>query len=204
MDLRRISLPHTHGDKLKVVSIEEVKQLARVTDDGENALIGTYIEVAYDYLSGPEGWLGGCCLLSEDWELYSTPLHSRSFGRHFELPLRPVRTITSLDVLAGETYGLVAPTIYQFMPTSSFGYVRLAGTRPWPYTGSYNPSAYRIRFTAGFGTTGGSIPSPIRMAIKMLAATWYRDREMVGNADMQTHRGLLSLAGRYRIGPDHS
>ena len=72
MDLRRISPAITREDKLRVVTVDQVKAQARVplSDNSEDKLIESYIVSAYDYLSGPEGWLGRCCLLDEEWEDY--------------------------------------------------------------------------------------------------------------------------------------
>ena len=57
MDLQRISDPLTQAQKLEVVSVDALKLHQRVAEDDEDALIGDLIEAAYDYLSGPEGWL---------------------------------------------------------------------------------------------------------------------------------------------------
>jgi len=205
IDLRRVSPPLTHADKLKVVSLEMVKLQARVTGDDENALIGSYIEAAYDYLSGPNGWLGRCCLLEEEWECY---LPSSGMGFAVDVPMRPLKdsTVTDFSVVQpdGTTYGAVSTSLWHV--AASEGFARLGKTfgYSWPYFGAPHPRAYRIRFTAGFGTTGESIPSPIRQAIAMLAAHWFRQRETAGEVQEEVAYGLKALCGRYRMAPDHS
>ena len=58
MDLRRTSTALTREHKLSVVSIADVKAQARELSNDEDALIGDYIEAAYDFLAGQNGWLG--------------------------------------------------------------------------------------------------------------------------------------------------
>lgn len=70
MDLRLTSAPLTQAQKLAVVSVADAKAQARITTASEDALVAGYIEAAYDYLAGPNGWLGRCCLLTETWTTY--------------------------------------------------------------------------------------------------------------------------------------
>jgi uncharacterized phiE125 gp8 family phage protein len=206
MDLRRISPALTREDKLSVVSVAEVKAQARVIGDEENDLIASYIESAYDYLSGPEGWLGRCCLLAEEWEYFAgLPEHNR-----FELPMRPLAEATQVmfDYWRTDVYQPVDPGF--FLVSSDYNmFPRIVRARSlaWPYYGIPNSRAYRIRFIAGFGGAA-DIPSPIKQGIRMLAAHWYANRETVG-ADGRTvgedvKFGLRNLCGRYRVALDHS
>src|SRR4051812_28741787 len=103
MDLSLISTPLTRDQKVAVCPLAIVKAQARILSDDENDLIERYIETAYDFLSGPDGWLGGCCLLVEEWEYYV-----RGPERcYVELPLRPLNTLSSFSYLADGTYSPV-------------------------------------------------------------------------------------------------
>jgi uncharacterized phiE125 gp8 family phage protein len=205
MDLRRISPALTREDKLSVVSVADVKAQARVIGSDEDELIASYIEAAYDYLSGPEGWLGHCCLLDEEWE-YHAGMPGR-FG--FEIPMRPFKEAqrVTFEYWRSDAYVPVDPTFYFVSTVDTFP--RIARTRAiaWPYYGIPSSRAYRIRFTAGFGAAA-DVPSPIKLGIKMLAAHWYSNREAVG-PDGRTvgddiKYGLRNLCGRYRVANDHS
>jgi uncharacterized phiE125 gp8 family phage protein len=205
VDVRLVSTPLTREQKLLVCPLDQLKVHAKVTHADEDSLLEEYIEAAYDYLSGPDGWLGGACLLEEDWEVYAP---SR-LGRLFELPLRPFVgvSLTSFDYLQADgTYAPVDASRFVLEPAQIFARVSLAYGQTWPYTGTFHPRAYRIRFTAGFAPVAepDRVPSPIRLAMKMLAASWYADREMVGRVDDRVNHGLVKLAGRYRVEPDHS
>ncbi|MCR5875164.1 hypothetical protein LRS10_13785 [Phenylobacterium sp. J426] len=207
MDLRLLSDPLTKEEKLEVVTVAEVKRDLRISDDDEDGVIADDIEAAYDYLAGPDGWLGGCSLLQEEWELYLPA----ALGETFELPMRPLlgAALTGFAYLAADGYEDVSADRYFVRPAygefATVGYLR---GRVWPYVAPGTAQAYRIRFTAGFGTTRDSIPSPIRKGIRLLAGHYYNNREATsddGKAPGQEIAfGLKALCGRYRIGPDHS
>lgn len=207
MDLRLASEPLTQNDKLGVVTLEEVKRAARVTTSAWDADIKDDIEAAYDHLAGPNGWLGGCSLLTEQWELYlPAPASDR-----IELPMRPVRVddVSGLDYLAADgSYLVLDPTRYGVLASPDTFTLVARGGQPWPYVAPGSPLGFRLRFTAGFGIAKADIPSPIRKAIRLLAAHWADARSATsaeGRAvGQQIEFGVRALCGRYRISPDHS
>ena len=202
------STPLTESQKAAVVGVPELKRHLRVSGSEEDRDLVEYLATAYDFLSGPDGWLGSCCLLNEEWIAYSD-----AFGgaAPFELPLRPIEasTLLGFDYLGSD--GVYVPIVsddYYLSRTGTFGQVyRQSFSSPWPYVGLPDRRAYRVRFTAGYGTTRDDIPSPIRQGIKMLAGHWYANREAIGEigrtAGEEVPYGLKALCGRYRIGPDH-
>ncbi len=207
MDLRRISPALTREQKLAVVSVDEVKAQARVplSDKSEDALIAGYIEAAYDYLSGPEGWLGRCCLLDEEWEYYvGMPVNG-----YFELPMRPIEDLDTVafDYWANNAYAGVSEGFWAVGGDGLFPRIQRTRSASWPYYGIPYSQAYRIRFTAGFGGPE-NIPTPIKLAIKMLCAHFYANRETVGpdgrTVGEDIKYGLKNLCGRYRVALDHS
>lgn len=207
MDLRLISTPLTQAQKLAVVPLAEVKLAARVTHTREDTLIQDDIEAAYDYLSGPEGWLNGCCLLEEEWEVFLPS----SFSGTTAIPLRPVRDVPGMAfewLQSDGTYLDGEPTLISLSYRDGVTYLAGTPNRRWPYIGSAHARAYRFTFKAGFGTTRESIPSGIRKAIRMLATHWFNTRETVSpegkKPGEQVEFGLKNLAGRYRFHKDHS
>jgi uncharacterized phiE125 gp8 family phage protein len=204
MDLRRISPALTREQKLGVVTVPQVKAQARVIGDDEDGLIESYIISAYDYLSGPEGWLGRCCLLEEEWEYY-VGMPDR-LG--IELPMRPFREDSlTFEYFRSDAYTAVDAGFYFVSTVDSFPRIARTRTLSWPYYGIPFSRAYRIRFKAGFGAAE-DIPEPIKLAIKMLCAHWYANRETVGpdgrSVGEDVKYGLRSLCGRYRVALDHS
>ncbi len=132
-------------------------------------------------------------------------------GQGFEMPMRPFlgdANLTSFGVLQSDgTYLAMAPGYFNLvLNENGFAVIeRSVSGFPWPYFGNYAPKAYSVTFTAGFGVDGSFVPSPIKMAIKMLAAAMYNQRETTAEAAaMEVMYGLKKLAGRYRLEPDHS
>lgn len=207
MDLRRTSPPITRAMKLGVVSIEDVKAQARVTHDSEDNLIGDYIEAAFDYLSGPEGWLNGYCLLEERYEF-----HTASIGDRFETPLRPLRQIPSAISIewrrADGTYSDLDTNLFYAMTVDDVPLIRTVPHAVWPgSTVNPHPLTYRISVLVGHANAS-EVPTPIRQSMKMLAAYWFNQREAVGPAGRAAAQsipfGLTALCGRYRMAHDHS
>jgi uncharacterized phiE125 gp8 family phage protein len=206
MDLQLVSTPLTLNDKTKVVTVPEIRRHARITDTGEDRQIAEDIEAAYDFLAGPDGWLGRCSLLTEEWIAY---VGHPDIRREFTLPMRPFREFVGFDFRQSDgTYLPVSPSIYLYDNLTGFARFARSALEPWPYFGTPHDRAYRFRFRSGFGTTRESIPSPIRKSIKMLAAHWFNQRETIGSEGRtpgkEVEYGLKALCGRYRIGPDHS
>jgi uncharacterized phiE125 gp8 family phage protein len=201
VDLRRVSTAITPVQKMAVCPLDEVKMQLRITSSDEDSLLQEYIVVAYDFLSGPDGWLNGCCLLAETWEMYL----ASNIQPRFELPLRPIasNTVSLFDIVnSDDTFTAVDPEIFHVVPGGAFSAIQRSVTTPWPYTGTFSHRTYRVRFVAGY-TTAADIPAPLKLAMKMLVAHWYRNREAVGTAGDEIQFGLRALAGRYRAPFDH-
>ncbi|MHB2205058.1 head-tail connector protein [Methylobacterium sp. CM6257] len=208
MDLRLISAPLTLEQKLAVVSLEEAKAQARVRHNDEDQLFTGYIAAAFDFLHGPDGWLNGYCLLEESFELCTSRVDAV-----LELPVRPVVDDTSVSFegrAAGADYVAIAAgdfTIAQINGFATVARLTTAGFAPQP--GVIDPRRYRIRFSAGWSDSD-LVPSPLKQAIKMLAAHFYASREVAepagrgGPLSREVEYGLRALAGRYRVSPDHS
>lgn len=227
MDLQRISAPLTLGQKLGVVSIDALKLHQRVAEDDEDQLIADLIEAAYDYLSGPEGWLNGYCLLEESFELYVDTL-----GNRLELPVRrffdpDLVSVERFDLISGQyqdldvglytvvredDYGVIASLSGRLLGESERTWRGLdwsAWAARWTDTPARKPRLYRIRFAAG-AKSADLVPSPLKQAIKLIAGYWYEKRESI-ESDPRTQAlpenltiGIGRLAGRYRVAVDHS
>lgn len=54
----------------------------------------------------------------------------------------------------------------------------------WPPV-LYVPNAVRIHFTAGYGTDGKAVPARAKVAIMLLVANWYMNREPVSSPELK-------------------
>lgn len=214
MEFRRTSAPITTAAKLQILTLAEIKEHIRVAHDFEDRLIEGFIETAYDYLAGPEGWLGHCCLLPESFECFTT-----SFRNDFELPMRPFMSggLQAVEVIdnTGAYAPVDDPTRYRLVEGSPFASLTsymgivLPEVQRDGLTG-YDPLGYRVSFIAGFGPTRDDIPAGIRQAMKLMVGHMYQNREQtfadirISVVSREIEFGLRALAGRYRIEPDHS
>lgn len=208
MDFRRTSPPLTRDQKLTVLKIDKVKAQERIAHNEEDELIGDYIEAAFEHLHGPNGWLNGYCLLDETFEVFLPTL-----GDTTELPLRPV--IDEASVLVARRLVMGDYTNYgaaDVLPVSSDGFCTVARLRATGFdeqVGVVDPRQYRIQFKAGWSSPD-LVPRPLVQALLLLAGHFYQNREAtlsdtrVSNVSKKVEFGLISLAGRYRISPDHS
>ena len=216
MDFRRTSAPVTRAAKLDVLPVLDVKEHIRIAHDFEDRMIEGFIASAYDYLAGPDGWLGHCCLLPESYVCYASDLTA-----DFELPMRPLMPggIQAVEVVGDDgTYTAVDGTRYRL--SEGNGYAAFDTLKP--YMGDAllqvrrqglnmaDPLAYKIQFVAGYGPAQDDIPEPIRQAMKLLVGHMYQNREQtfadvrISTVNREIEFGLRALAGRYRIEPDHS
>lgn len=211
MEFRRTSAPLTIAQKLEIVSVADLREHNRIFNNYEDGLLEGYLEAAYDFLAGEDGWLGKCCLVPETFEAYFPTLRLS-----WELPMRPVADLATFQVMdASGAYSAGDATRYRLALTNPFRLLQSAGGPPYPTvirtgTSTPDPWAYKVTFTAGFGTTSESVPSGIRHAILMLAGHLYQNREAtfsdtrITSVSREVQFGLRNLAGLHRIEPDHS
>lgn len=190
VDVIRLSPALTTDQVLAVVSVAEVKAQLRISHDREDNLIAGYVAAAYDYLAGEDGWLGGYCLLQQEFEA-----HFAGGQRSFELPLRPVQAADIISVTGVPSYTMLDGKLFARVEARS-----IVGM-------SNDPRAVTVRFRAGHAIPA-DVPAGIRKAILLLAADQYQNREASALGSSATASeiefGLRKFAGRYRVSPDHS
>ena len=203
MDLRRISPAITRQQKLTVVSVEEVRRQARVDFDEEDDLIRSYIVTAYDHI---QRYLRGYILLEEQYEFYTSPCDDG-----IDLPVRPLSTRASPVTVESRdtagTYTALTAGTYFIREAVPLAIVREPSSL-WPNAFNYvHPRAYRVRIWAGH-PTADTIPEPLKQAIRMLAAHFYKNRETTGpdgrDPGAAIPFGLQALCGPYRFALNHS
>jgi uncharacterized phiE125 gp8 family phage protein len=152
-----------------VVTLEEVKATARVLHADEDVLLTQLAAAAVSHLDGYTGVLG-LCLAPQTWELTYDVFPCGAV----KLPLGPVMSVMSVSYMdAAGVLQVLDPAQYQVDTTNGTGWV--VPVADWPATGSYLNAA-RIRFVAGHTV----VPSALKVAVRMLAAHWYTNREGQG------------------------
>ena len=201
MDVRRISPALTVEQKLDVVTLATAKAQARVSHAAEDVLITSYIAAAFDFLTGPAGWLVNFSLLRERFALYLAAPCPRAA---IELPRRPFADDVAPTIEARQPDGTYLPINGGlFDVVGGDVYWRIVPTGTWPATGN-SPLAYRITFSAGFAAAQ-DVPEPFRQAIRLLVAEFYENRSASADAlRAQALFGVRALIGGYRLAKDHS
>lgn len=179
------------------VTLDEVKDHLRITQDFEDALLTDFIRTATQKLDGRYGLLGRC-LINQTWRLSLD-----RFSREIVLPFPPVQAVSRIYYLGhdGEEVDVTA-TNYRVSGLSGFdgATIRAARGLSWPET--YDTESAFIEFTAGFGSAPADVPEPIRTAIKMHVGHLYANRESVtlGSGFItETPHGYEDLIRDYRV-----
>ncbi len=93
-----------------------------------------------------------------------------------DIPLEPLQSITSVNYtdFEGNT-DTVATSAYD-VSIGMQGRIQPAYSKVWPISRPTIDSV-QITFVAGYGSTASTIPPHVKLAIKMLVAHWYENRE---------------------------
>lgn len=141
-----------------VVSIEEARRQIIDLPAEDEAYVASLIMAATAWIDGPAGWLGRC-IGKQTLELIGWIGCSR-----LKLPYPPLVSITSVytETETG-TQTLVTADQYRL----SHGEMIIAAGASW-----VTQPVHRVRYVAGYDVA----PAPIKVAILMLVAQWYRTR----------------------------
>ncbi|MHC2108976.1 head-tail connector protein [Methylobacterium sp. CM6246] len=193
----------TPEQKLDVVSLDTLKAHARIRHDDEDRLLLGYIAAAFDFLHGPDGWLNGYCLLEEEFELFLDQV-----GDATELPLRPIPDDMAPTLerrLDRGAYTAFEPGDFMLALMNGNGVIARLSAPAFRSQGDMaDPRRYRVTFKAGWPEPD-LVPASLKQSILLLAAHFYTNREVTaGTVPREIEYGLRSLAGRYRVSPNHS
>lgn len=96
------------------------------------------------------------------------------------LPWPPLIAISSISYedVAGATQTWLSAN-YQVDITGEYGTVSPIPTATYPSTEAGRKNAVTVTYTAGYGTTASDVPQSTRLAVMMLGAHWYENREPV-------------------------
>lgn len=152
------------------VTLSELKAHLRVTDAHEDALITGVLVAAVRAIEAR----GGLALMPQVWRLTLDAPPAETLL----LPLTPAASIDAVTVVDGDGAAqAVSPGLYEAAPGAP-GRLRPAG--PWPLPGPA-VDGVRIDFTAGYADAA-SVPEPLKLAVKTLAAFFFETREAAGEA----------------------
>jgi len=200
------------------VTLQEAKDWLRLEIPDDDAVVRSLIAAARKYVENRTGmqlctatWeftadrfprysqLGGLQYASEILWSQRVPQTELS-GRYwpdrasFRVPRPPLQSVTIITYIDGSTGNLLVLDPGQYLVDNT--------TRPGricPKPGSIWPiviqqlASVSVTYTAGFGGPG-DVPDTLKLAMKMLIASWYENREaLASNAPMPVPMGFEAL-----------
>ena len=176
MALKRITAP-----TVDLVALAEIKQHCRVDHSDDDTILGFYVKAAISHLETRKGIMG-LAFMQQVWELTYDAFPCDKLM----IPLRPVISVDSVEYIDATTgaYVLWADTNYTVDLSSDNAWIAPVDSWPTPRSAM---NAVKITFKAGFGDTADKVPESIRIAVMLLAAHWYENRETVGPATDMAH-----------------
>lgn len=158
------------GPLVEPLTLAEIKGHLRVHVDDENDVIRDLLVAAREHVEA----FCRRALISQTWDFRIDAFPCGAI----ELPLAPVASIISITYLdtagASQTWSSADyRTDLPMSPTAPRGRIEPAYGEVYPSTYGVI-GAVAVRFVAGYGSSGASVPRRLRSAIKLLVEFWYR------------------------------
>lgn len=190
MTLRLITPP-----TVQPITLAELKVHCRVDSADLDGVLTGAIAGATDKAEG----ILGRALINQTWERVLDAFPAGNGGIALGRP--PISAITQLQYVPSGSTSLttLAPTEYVLDNVQPDGWALPSTT--WPATASL-ANAVRVRFTAGYGADGSSVPSAIRSWLFLTAGWLYRHAEAMdasGKVVAIPDRFVDSLLDPYRV-----
>jgi uncharacterized phiE125 gp8 family phage protein len=189
-----------------IVTLEDARRHLAELPEEDEAYVEGLILAATTWIDGPTGWLGRA-LGIQTLEYAMEDFHSDADG-YIHLPFSPVLELVSIRVRVGaDSFDMIPPAEYEI---DAGGVYPLSGA--WPFVSGRNQRVI-IRYRVGCAKTSGTpaadmpaawvanVPEPIRFAILLLVAHWYRNREavVIGQSAVNLPFAVDALLQPYRI-----
>lgn len=183
------------------VSVAELKSHARVDISTDDTLIGTYITAARRHIEA----LTGRRLINTVLYLY---LDAYPAGRRLHLRTAPVSAVAAvLTYDADGASEAMSSADYLLDAVSPRPALVLKTDASWPAdpaAGLQAANAVRVEFTAGYGAAATAVPADLVLAVKLLAAYFYEQREAIqalpaGMTLRELPIGIERLIAPYRL-----
>lgn len=154
------------------ITATEFKTHQRISSSSEDTYIDALINAATAYLEE----ICNRKFVEQTWKLY---LDEWPGGAEIELPYGKTSSVTSVVYKDDEGNSTTFSSDSYNVDTDLIpGRIVIAYDESWPSDALFNMNPITITFTCGYGSAN-EVPEDIKLAIKMLAAHWYENREPV-------------------------
>lgn len=170
------------------VTLAQVKEHAVVDFGDDDVLLDSYIRAALAWMDGPAGVLGRPMMP----QTVVQPLDC--LQAHIRLPYGPASALTSVEFFDADN---VAQTFtgFSLLTDETGSFIWTNADLPQTYE---RPDAVTVTYQAGYADQA-SVPENLKLAISMLAASWYCQREDMSEKSMSSQPfGVRQLIAPYR------
>lgn len=173
------------------ITPEDLQTQLRIDSDAEYDYLGLIITAAREHLEQ----ICRRALITQTWTLTL-----EDWGAEIILPRPPLVSVTSIAYLdtSGDSQTLAADQ-YRVLTKETPGRIVPEYAIVWPTLYDVE-NAVTVTYVAGYGAAT-AVPSPIKHALKLIAAHWYEQREPVafGITATQVPMTVDALIAPYRV-----
>ncbi len=168
------------GPAAEPVSTAEAKTHFRVDHSSEDTLIESLVKAARSLVEKRTG--RSLITQTHRWELDGFPCRG-----YLLLPRAPVQSVTEIRYFGedDDTGTVIDADDYIVDTGPEPARIVLKRNVLWPTATLEAARGIRIPFVSGYGAAGASVPEGLKIAIKMMAATWYEHREELTREDLE-------------------
>lgn len=211
------------------VTVAQALQQSRITTQDDNALVAIYLQAAREYCEVQTNR----AFLQQTWRAsyshfprWHRPMAHGDYGGWYgsygfagygscswpmqgALILPRPRLIGIVNVQYLDINGVLQtldPSQYLVNPDAEPATISPALGCYWPPTQPGAPNAVQVTYTAGYGNTAAAVPGDLQLAIMLLAAHWYENREasvmpLTGTGPVEIPLGVQQLLAQYSAAP---
>lgn len=144
----------------------------KVDGSADDTLINRLIKTARERAEG----ITRRAFITQTWDLFLDAWP----GRKIVLPKPPVKSITGIYYTPdGGSETEFDSANYLLDQYSEPAVIVLKSTKNWPSDTLVEVNGIRVRFVAGYGASGDSIPEIYRQAMYLIIGHWYENREAI-------------------------
>lgn len=180
------------GPSAEPIAAATAKEHLRVDHSADDALITALITAARQHVEE----ITGRALINQTWELQLD-----AWQEEVRLPRPPLASITSVKYTSDAAVtATLAVSAYTIQTAAEPGRL-LFDLDALPDTTLADMAGIQIRYAAGYGATGASVPQAILQALLLLIGQWYQNRMpiVVGAPFAELPFAVRALLAPYRL-----
>lgn len=177
---------------VSVIDLVDAKSHMHVDYNDDDELIEAFIAAAIAHLDGYSGILGRC-LVHQTWQQNSGEWPSGSL----RLPFPDVSGVTVTYFDQDNAQQTLPASQYRLLEDARGAFLEWDDSFKYPSLFERG-DAISVSMECGYGANKADVPASIRIAVQMLVAHFYQNREAAGAGLSETPFGVLALVSPYR------